>query len=145
MQNRKSRSMGGSDPFSFTSDSDAPIKIHCKTEAKMQSPWPEGSTLKADRPKVTNVSRIVRRLESFLEGGRLQGVRIHCKYAADLFCERPRGRGSEDGTFSVSWTALWCPQGPKKVVEQISEIQKVAKWRMHSKPRPRSLHIYNGS
>ena len=27
--------MGGSDPFSFTSDSDAPIRIHCKTEAKM--------------------------------------------------------------------------------------------------------------
>ena len=27
--------MGGSNPFSFTSDSDAPIRIHCKTEVKI--------------------------------------------------------------------------------------------------------------
>ena len=85
------------------------------------------------------------RIAAFLEGGRLQGVRIHCKYAVDLFCERPRGRRSEDCTFSLSWAALWCPQAPPKVVEQLSEIQKSVKWRMHSKHRPRSLHIYSGS
>ena len=89
--------------------------------------------------------RATARIAAFLEGGRAQGARIHCKYAVVLFCDRARGRRNEDGTFSPSWVVLWCPQGTKKVIEEISEIQKVVKWRMHRKPRPRSLHIYSGS
>ena len=139
MQIRKSRSTDGSDPFIFTSDSDASIRIHRAYAVAMAL----GFHADARQPESDECleDSAAARIAAFLGGGRLQGVRIHCKYAVDLFCERPRRRRSEDGTFSVSWTALWCPQGPKKVVEQISEIQKVAKWRMHSKPRPRSLHI----
>ena len=85
---------------------------------------------------IFTVSRATARTTAYLRCRRPRGHRIHCKYAVDLFCERPRGRRSEDGIFSLSWAALWCPQGPQKVVEQISEIQKVVKWRMHSKPRP---------
>ena len=48
----------------FTSDSDAPIRIPRAYAVAMASGFHEGSTMKADRPKVTNVSRIVRRLES---------------------------------------------------------------------------------
>mgnify|MGYP003306245701 CR=1 FL=1 len=49
------------------------------------------------------------------------------------------------GIVSPSWEVLWCPQGPKKVVEQVWGIFKMVKWRSHMKPRRRSLHIYSGS
>ena len=62
------------------------------------------------------------RIAAFLGGGRAPAAIIHCKYAVDLFCGQARGRGSEDGTFSPSWGVPWCPQGPKKVVEDILEI-----------------------
>ena len=62
------------------------------------------------------------RIAAFLGGGRAPAAIIHCKYEVDLFCGQARGRGSEDGTFSPSWGVPWCPQGPKKVVEDILEI-----------------------
>ena len=68
--------------------------------------------------------RATARIVAFLDGGKAQGAITHCKSAVVLFCDRARGRRSEDGTFSPSWVVLWCPQGPQKVVEQISEIQK---------------------
>ena len=143
MQNRKSRSIAEPNRCIFISDSDAPIRIpRAYAVAVALGFHADGRQAKSDE---CVKDRAAARIAAFLEGERLQGVRINCKYAGDLFCERPRGRRSEDGTFSLSWAALWCPQGSKKVVEQISEIQKVVKWRMHSKPRPRSLHIYNGS
>ena len=95
--------MGGSDPFSFTSDSDAPIRIHCKTEAKKHYPGIE---------KRWGRQEVKRRREAKRE---------------------------------IPGKASGAPRAPKKVVEQMSEIQKSVKWRLHSKHRPRSLHIYSGS
>ena len=84
----------------------------------------EGVTLMAAMSCIKNhcifiVPRATARIAAFLRGGRAQGAIIHGKYAIDLFCGRARGRRSEDGTFSLSWRVLWCPQGPQEKVLKI--------------------------
>ena len=44
-----------------------------------------------------------------------------------------RGQRAESSENRNSWEVPWCPQSPKKVVEQISEIQKSVKWRRRKK------------
>ena len=58
--------------------------------------------------------RATARIAAFLEGGRAQGGIIHCKYAVDLFCDRARGRKSEDGTFFPFLGGPLVPPGPQK-------------------------------
>ena len=82
--------------------------------AHMQSPWPrQVRPLESDE---CLEDRAAARIAAFLEGGRAQGARIHCKYAVNLFCGQARGRRRADGTFSPSWGVLWCLQGPKKML-----------------------------
>ena len=45
--------------------------------------------------------------------GSAQSALPPSKYAVDLFCERPRARRSQYGTFSPPWRILGCPKSPQ--------------------------------
>ena len=65
---------------------------------------------------IFRVPRAAARLTSYLQVGSPPGATPFFKYAAILFCERPRTRRIQDGAFSASWRLRWFPKWLPKVV-----------------------------
>ena len=82
---------------------------------------PEGAPQMAASPIdcIFTMPRATARSTAYLQGGRAQGAVPPCKYAVDLFCERPRARRSQDGTFSPPWRLQACPKRPQEKVLKI--------------------------